>query len=302
MGERDLSLIEAALKFYRAIYTSDCDFGSSILSLMRTQSTSLSKLSQETRDVIDLLEKESSKTCEVIRELLHQLDVMLLESTQYTDVHTDVLTPPLKDNTSDQKSRTSVSSLATSPSEKHEVISTQEEIKQHEACLQSTVDKLRVTKSSVTTLIQETSASRPNLGLKITNRVLLTSGLILRVGSTYIEVKGTDSELTLHIIQQRLPAVVRLPIGDYALGRQKECVVHIKDHKVSMKHGAIKYQDSAWTYIDTASRNGSWLLLHTVESICRNMDSPAHEVTEASVLCDNDNHYLWREVSRALLA
>jgi hypothetical protein len=150
--------------------------------------------------------------------------------------------------------------------------------------------KLKQTRVSGKIFISEVRAERPHISTKL-SEVELECGHILRIGTTFIEVVSADPrQLTFNVVHRSLPSKVTLTQGAkacYTLGRHRECDVRLRDSKVSGSHGTIRFEGSCWIYADSSSRNKSWLTLHRVETLLQSRDSPLHEVTEDTELCDS---------------
>jgi hypothetical protein len=169
----------------------------------------------------------------------------------------------------------------------------------------SVSQKLKATTISGKIYISEVPADRPHISIK-SSIIELKANLILRLGTTFIEVVSANpQQLTLNVVHRRLPSKVSLTQDakpSYSLGRHRDCDVRLRDTKVSSRHGTIRFDGSVWIYEDNHSRNGSWLSLHSVETLLRSKDSPLYEVTEGSELCDSgETFFKYKDVSSAVV-
>jgi hypothetical protein len=150
-------------------------------------------------------------------------------------------------------------------------------------------------------IVRELANKRPNFALKLRGPLKLESSTILKLGDAFILVNVSQGILILEVIEDGLGLAIRLdPTGEVSVdladrfnptveevsvGRSPTSNIQVKSRKISSRHGVFKTEEGGhWTYTDMKSRNGSWLMLHSTESIRRATDSAEHPLTKADVL------------------
>lgn len=162
-------------------------------------------------------------------------------------------------------------------------------------------DKENRLKSAASKLIfsrklKEKESMRPCIGIKMRNEYELTTNLIIRAGDTFIEVIEADPSLIkLRINETLCISTIELPSGVYKYGRDRKCVITSRDPKVSAVHAEILFQGGKWVYQDK-SRNGSWIMLHNIETINRSTESSSFTISDESEMCDIDFYFVFREL------
>jgi hypothetical protein len=134
-------------------------------------------------------------------------------------------------------------------------------------------------------IVRELANKRPNFALKLRGPLKLESSTILKLGDAFIQVNISHPTLVVEVIERRLGSTFRFdPTVEVSVGRSPTSNIRVQSSKISSRHGVFKTEEGHWTYTDLKSRNGSWLMLHSTESIRRDTDSAERQLTKADVL------------------
>mmetsp|Transcript_17877 Transcript_17877/g.32232 ORF Transcript_17877/g.32232 Transcript_17877/m.32232 type:complete len:133 (+) Transcript_17877:796-1194(+) len=103
--------------------------------------------------------------------------------------------------------------------------------------------------------------------------------MTLKLGDSYIETEIIANSIGFRVHErENLRQFEFDSDANITVGRSSACLIRVDSSKVSTMHGLFEfdYQRTCWMYYDKGSRNGSWLALHTMNTIQRGTNSPIH--------------------------
>jgi hypothetical protein len=144
-------------------------------------------------------------------------------------------------------------------------------------------------------VVKELQSTKPIYSLKIRSPLKIESDMIIRLGSAEMVCRVLSNRhlsVSISEVQHTLEG------GEATVGRVSSSTIHIETSTVSSSHGKFVENRGSWTYMDSKSKNGSWLTLHTKYTETHNLPSKEYELTsDDSLQLREDNGLIAQRIT-----
>jgi hypothetical protein len=130
-------------------------------------------------------------------------------------------------------------------------------------------------------VVKELQSTKPIYSLKIRSPLKIESDMIIRLGIVEMVCRvlpNRNLSVSISEVQHILDG------AEGTVGRASSSTIHLESPLISSSHGKFVENRGSWTYMDSKSKNGSWLTLHTKYSVTHNVPSKEYELTSEDCL------------------